>query len=65
MTPYRTENIFFGEEEPAWKSFSNMTGVYLYGGRLAGIYSRASVTPIISVEGDEHEMTSVILKERD
>ena len=65
VTPYRTENIFFGDREPAWKSFSNMTGVYLYGGRLAGIYSRASVTPIISVEGDEHEMTSVILKERD
>lgn len=64
VTPYRTENIFFGEEEPAWKSFSNMTGVYLYGGRLAGIYSRASVTPIISVEGDEHEMTSVVLIER-
>ena len=41
-----------------------MTGVYLYGGRLAGIYSRASVTPIISVEGDEHEMTSVVLIER-
>ena len=62
VTPYRTENIFFGDQEPVWKSFSNMTGVYLYGGRLAGIYSRASVTPIISVEGDEHEMTSVVLK---
>ena len=62
VTPFRTENIFFGDEDPGWKSFSNMTGVYLYGGRLAGIYSRASVTPIISVEGDEHEMTSVVLK---
>ena len=49
---------------PQWQSFSNMTGVYLYGGRVAGIYSRASVTPIISVEGDEHEMTSIVLKKR-
>lgn len=64
VEPFRTENIFFGEEEPEWRSFSNMTGVYLYGGKVAGIYSRASVTPIISVEGDEHEMTSIVLKKR-
>ena len=65
VEPYRTDNIYFGVEgTPEWQSFSNMTGVYLYGGRLAGIYSRASVTPIISVEGDEHEMTSIILRKR-
>ena len=63
VTPYRTENIYFGAEQPKWQSFSNMTGVFLYGGRVAGIYSRASVTPIISVEGDEHEMTSVVLRD--
>lgn len=64
VTPFRTENIFFGEAAPAWRSFSNMTGVYLYGGRVAGIYSRASATPIISVEGDEHEMASIVLREK-
>jgi hypothetical protein len=100
VTPYRTENIYFGpqkpqkaagagkekaedkakenviekakdapgqseaEQLPQWQSFSNMTGVYLYGGQVAGIYSRASVTPIISVEGDEHEMTSIVLTGR-
>lgn len=64
VPPYRTENIYFGKQDPRWESFSNMTGVYLYGGRLAGIYSRASVTPIISVEGDEHEMTSIVLRRK-
>lgn len=64
VTPYRTDNIYFGARDPRWQSFSNMTGVYLYGGRVAGIYSRASVTPIISVEGDEHEMTTIVLKKR-
>ena len=64
VTPYRTDNIYFGQECPQWQSFSNMTGVYLYGGQVAGIYSRASVTPIISVEGDEHEMTTIVLKKR-
>ena len=64
VTPCRTDNIYFGAEDPQWQSFSNMTGVYLYGGQVAGIYSRASVTPIISVEGDEHEMTTIVLKKR-
>ncbi len=64
VTPCRTDNIYFGVENPGWQSFSNMTGVYLYGGHVAGIYSRASVTPIISVEGDEHEMTTIVLKKR-
>lgn len=64
VTPYRTENICFGNQDPRWESFSNMTGVFLYGGKVAGIYSRASVTPVISVEGDEHEMTSIVLRRK-
>ena len=63
VDPYRTENISFGGSGK-WESFRNMTGVYLYGGRVAGLYSRSSVTPIISVEGDEHEMTSIVLVPR-
>ena len=42
-----------------------MTGIYLYGGRLAGIYSRLSPVNIISVEGDEHEMVSVLVRPRE
>lgn len=65
VTPYRTDNVTFSPSgEPVWRSYSNMTGLYLYGGELAGIYSRASVTPVISVEGDEHEMTSIVLAEK-
>ena len=53
----------FQQEEdkafPRLHSFGNMTGMYLYGGKLAGIYSRSTPMNIISVEGDEHEMVTV------
>ncbi len=65
VKPFATPNIYFGDEKPEMKLFNNMTGLYLYGGKLAGIYSRSSVTPVISVEGDEHEMVSVVVSERE
>lgn len=52
-----------GAQDPAYPhlhSFANMTGLYLYGGHLSGIYSRLSPGNIISVSGDEHEMASVV-----
>lgn len=60
VKPYRTANIDFSAASPRMESYSNMTGLFLYGGKLAGIYSRSSVTGVISVEGDEHEMVSVV-----
>lgn len=75
VAPYRTLNADYtdtdyrgnrwqkqaeGAESPYMHSFANMTGMYLYGGRLAGIYSRLSPLNIISVKGDEHEMVSVV-----
>ena len=63
VLPFRTGNISFGKADPQWESFYNMTGVYLYGGKLSGIYSRASAKPVIADE-EEHEMTSVVLRKR-
>lgn len=79
IEPYRTLNADYsktsyegndyqeqalGQKSPYIHSFANMTGLYLYGGRLAGIYSRLSPLNIISVEGDEHEMVSVLVRPR-
>lgn len=58
--PYRTANIACEETESGFQAYSNLTGLYLYGGRLAGIYSRSSRTPVISVEGNEHEMPTYV-----
>jgi glutathionylspermidine synthase len=79
VQPYRTLNADYtktdygnnayqqqaaGQKSPYVHSFANMTGMYLYGGKLAGIYSRLSPHNIISVEGDEHEMVSVVATPR-
>lgn len=64
VPPYRTMNIDFGEAQPKEEGYCNMSGLYLYGGKLAGIYTRSSVTPVISVEGDEHEMMTYIAREK-
>ena len=79
VSPYRTLNADYtdtdyrdnpwqeqakGQKSPRIHSFANMTGMYLYGGHLAGIYSRLSPLNIISVEGDEHEMVSVVARRR-
>lgn len=64
VQPCTTDNIDFSEAEPRMVPYSNMAGLYLYGGKLAGIYSRSSATQIISVEGDEHEMITAIAAPR-
>jgi len=79
VSPYRTLNADYtdtdytdnpwqkqaeGQKSPRIHSFANMTGMYLYGGHLAGIYSRLSPQNIISVEGDEHEMVSMVAEEK-
>lgn len=79
IEPYRTLNADYskssyedndyqeqalGQKSPYVHSFANMTGIYLYGGKLAGIYSRLSPVNIISMEGDEHEMVSILVRPR-
>lgn len=79
VSPYRTLNADYtdtdytdnpwqeqakGQKSPRVHSFANMTGMYLYAGHLAGIYSRLSPLNIISVEGDEHEMVSMVARRK-
>ena len=46
--PYRLPNISFEDEKPEWISASHLTGLFLYNGEFAGIYSRVSKTDMIS-----------------
>ncbi len=64
VKPYETRNIDYTKGHPEEGRYKNMTGLYLYGGKLAGIYTRSSVTPVISVEGDEHEMMTYVAYKR-
>ncbi len=61
--PYKNENMYFDDDEQLIKDeFNNLTGLYIFGGHLAGVYSRASVKNIIS--GPTGGFTVCSLKEK-
>ncbi|MCI8408183.1 MAG: glutathionylspermidine synthase family protein [Lachnospiraceae bacterium] len=62
VIPYQTYNIdFHPQKEHVLKKYSNLTGLYVYNGKLAGVYSRQSVKEIISTEHDENDIASLVI----
>lgn len=59
--PYRSTNIDFIEKNPAFTSYANMAGLYVYNGKFAGIYSRRSGGNIISSQYNERDNATVVL----
>jgi hypothetical protein len=49
IPPYKSENLDFnGNPAPDFQEFNNITGLFVYNGRLQGIYSRAGLMGTIS-----------------
>ena len=61
--PYRTENICYRDKEPAFVPYTNMSGLYVYNGEFAGVYSRLSTGGIISSQYNERAVATLVLKE--
>jgi hypothetical protein len=59
--PYQTYNIDFHKENEAQRKYSNLTGLYVYNGKFAGVYSRQSNKEIISSEYDENDIATIRL----
>lgn len=59
-TPYKTENIYLADKEPQFKMYSNLTGLYVYGGEFAGVYSRLSDGGIISSQYNEKSVVTFV-----
>lgn len=62
ILPYRTSNIDFHKEKPILRPYSNLTGLYVYNGKFAGVYSRQSDHEIISSVYDENDIATVYLR---
>lgn len=60
--PYRTGNIYFPEPDAHFKQYTNMSGLFVYNGKFAGIYSRLSDGGIISSQYNEKAVPTLILK---
>ncbi len=59
-TPYKTENIYLADKEPQFKMYSNLTGLYVYDGVFAGVYSRLSDGGIISSQYNEKSVVTFV-----
>ncbi len=64
IMPYQTENIDFRKKKPVFTKHSNLTGLYVYNGVFAGVYSRQANHEIISSAYDENDIATLTLKER-
>lgn len=61
-TPYTDYNYILEDGKLHKKKFYNLTGMYVYNGKLTGIYSRISKDPIISTQYNEMALPTVIVK---
>ena len=60
-TPYATWNIDITHDENAkYKKYSNITGMYVYNGKLAGLYSRIAKNSIISTQYSEMSLPTIV-----
>lgn len=63
--PYSTLNIDITHDANAdYKLYSNITGVYVYGGKPSGLYSRIAKNSIISTQYSEMSLPTIIVKEK-
>lgn len=62
--PYVTENYGIGLQGTFGKNrYYNLTGVYVYDGTAQGIYSRVSLSPIISSQYSEKTLPTLLVTE--
>ena len=62
-TPYRSLNIDFNNEtRPDFMMYNNITGMYIYNGKLVGLYSRAGQKGTISSLAEGKTLASMLAK---
>lgn len=59
--PYVTENYGLVGDSFQKARYYNLTGVYVYDGNVQGVYSRVSLTPIISSQYSEKTLPTLIV----
>ena len=60
--PYVTENYGIGPDGAFGKNrYYNLTGVYVYDGVAQGVYSRVSLSPIISSQYSEKTLPTLLV----
>ena len=64
VTPYESENIdLLWDQNAGFRGFANITGLFVYGGKLQGIYSRIAKTGVISTQYSEMTLPTLIMED--
>lgn len=65
VKPYETVNIDLNHDENAeYRNYSSITGLFVYGGKFKGIYSRIAKNSIISTQYSEMSLASVVVSKK-
>lgn len=62
-TPYVTENYGLNGDVFGLNRYYNLTGIYTYDGVAQGVYSRVSLTPIISSQYSEKTLPTLLVED--
>lgn len=66
VKPYETLNIDITHDKNAkYRNYSSITGLFVYGGKFSGIYSRIAKNSIISTQYSEMSLASVVVNKKD
>ena len=63
--PYRLPNVDLLNEKPElrkWCTTSNLTGIFVYNGKMKGLYSRTSFSDIISTQYSEMSSATMVVE---
>ncbi len=64
-TPYETINIdLLYNKDAKYRNYSNITGLFVYGGKYAGAYSRIAKNSIISTQYSEMSLPTIIISDK-
>ena len=61
--PFASRHIDFNDEGPALEAYYNMTGIYTFDGRFAGLYARAGHDRVIATGRGAHLAASLTYEE--
>ena len=62
LTPYKSDNYIYDGKSLKKQAVYNLTGLFVYNGKLSGIYSRVSKSPIISTQYSEMALATLYAK---
>lgn len=62
--PYKSENIDLTAENPQFRQYSTLPGMFVYDGKLCGLYTRAAKGDIITTQYDELTLPTIIVDEK-